>query len=257
MLEPLFHALGLSSNESQTYLALAALGKASASLLAKKQQVPRSTMYTLLDALLKRGVIAVEHTAETSYYTIREPDALMRMVEEERRRDELRYTARMQAAQELVPLLGSYLKRENYSVPKLQFFEGTAHVRSMLYQYAPLWQQSIATQDYTWWGYQDTHFVDTYPEWLQSYWASMHSNEKIHLLSNRSDTERRLKNRVSRRTIKVLPKQFQFSSTIWVLGEYVVTIMTRQEPHYAFQLQDAVFAANQRLTFQLLWSLID
>ena len=104
--------------------------------------------------------------------------------------------------------------------------------------------------------YQDHHFVETYREWLDYYWNSMDRNERIWLLSNRSPTERRLKNRVACRLIRALPLKYQFSSTVWVLGEYVVTIMTRQEPHYASQLQDSVFAANQRLTFQLLWQLV-
>jgi len=98
-------------------------------------------------------------------------------------------------------------------------------------------------------------FVETYRDWLDYYWGSMHADEKIRLLSNRSVTERKLKNRVQRREIRVLPKQYHFSSTIWVLGDYIVSIMTRQKPHYAFLLQDAVFAANQRLLFQLMWRL--
>jgi hypothetical protein len=83
----------------------------------------------------------------------------------------------------------------------------------------------------------------------------MHENEKICLLSNKSPTEKKLKNKIAKREIRHVPKNFEFSSTIWVLGDYVITIMTRQKPHYAFVLKDSVFAANQRLIFQLLWEI--
>jgi sugar-specific transcriptional regulator TrmB len=256
MLDPLFTQLGLGANEVKVYLALAEMGKASAALIAKKTGTPRSTVYTVLEGLLKRGVVSLEQGQEISFFVANQPDALTRMVEEERREGELRLAAKAKAAAELVPMLQPFFKRENYSVPKLQFFEGTANVNNMLYQCCRQWQESISAQDFTWWGYQDHHLVETYREWLDYYWASMDPKERIWLFSNRSETEKKLKGRIARRVIKVIPKKFQFSSTVWVLGEYVVTIMTRQKPHYAFQLQDAVFAANQRLMFQMLWGLM-
>jgi hypothetical protein len=115
------------------------------------------------------------------------------------------------------------------------------------------WQQSIAREDFTWWGYQDIEFVVQYREWLDHYWSQLKPAEKIWLLSNESGVEKKLKGKVPRRIIKKVPAGVEFSSTIWVLGEYVVTIMTRQKPHYAFLLKDSVFAANQRAVYQLLW----
>ena len=256
MLEQLFTSLGLNENETRVFLALAKLGKAPASLLAKKVEVPRSTAYAVLENLLKKGVVSVERTQEVSFYIANQPDSLLRMVEEEEKDSEALISRKLKAAQELVPLLGPHFKKENYSVPRLQFFEGTANVSTMLYSFCRKWQESIAACDFTWWGYQDHQFVKTYRDWLDYYWASMKPGEKICLLSNESGTEKQLRGNVKRRIIKVLPRSRQFSSTVWVLGEYVVTIMTRQKPHYAFQLQDAVFAANQRLTFQLLWDIV-
>lgn len=255
MLEQLLRTLEMSDTEVKVYLALAELGKAPAAEVARRVQIPRSTVYTALDGLLKKGMVAVEKSAETSYYLASKPEALQRLVEREKQEFEQRYVEKSSAAAELIPMLSPYFKSQNYSVPKLQFFDGDVNVSSMLYDCCRAWQQSIARYDYTWWGYQDHHFVETYREWLDYYWASMHADEKIKLLSNRSATERNLKNRVQRREIRVLPKQSQFSNTIWILGDYVVTIMTRQKPHYAFLLHDAVFAANQRLLFQLLWNL--
>ena len=256
MIDQLFGILGINSNEAKAYLALAEMGKATASLLAKRVEMPRSTIYTILDSLLRRGMASLEKGGEVSYYVANQPEALGRMIEGERREKERTLQAKEGAATELLPLISPFFKRENYSIPKLQFYEGTANVESMLYDQCRKWQQSIAMYDFTWWGYQDHEFVETYRKWLDNYWGTMEKEEKIQLLSNQSSTEKKLRNRVARRVIKVLPKKYHFSSTVWVLGDYVVTIMTRQKPHYAFQLQDAVFAANQRLTFELLWGVL-
>jgi sugar-specific transcriptional regulator TrmB len=257
MLEKLLQTLGLNSSEIITYLALAELGKASASVIAKRAQIPRSTTYTAFEGLLKRGLVSIEQASEGMLYIANNPQALTRMIQEEKRESELSLQAKVAAVNEIMPMLNPYFKRENYSVPKLQFFEGTSNVNNMLYDHCRAWQQSIACYDNIWWGYQDHHFVETYREWLDFYWATMQPDEKICLLSNKSETEKKLKSKVTRRSIKTVPKQFQVSSTVWTLGEYVITIMTRQKPHYAFQLQDSVFAANQRMTFQLLWSVLE
>ena len=257
MLKKLFQTLGLNPSEIAAYLALAELGKASASIVAKKAQIPRSTTYTAFESLSKRGLVSIEQASEGTLYIANQPEALSRMIHEQQLESELHIQTKVAALSEIMPLLSPYFKRENYSVPKLQFFEGTSNVKNMLYDHCRTWQQSIASYDYTWWGYQDHHFVETYLDWLNYYWASMHPNEKICLLSNKSETEKKLKSKVAKRSVKSVPKQYQVSSTVWTLGEYVVTIMTRQKPHYAFQLQDAVFAANQRMTFQMLWNALE
>lgn len=256
MIDQLFEQIGFSKNEIKVYLCLARLGKSSASIIAKQQQLPRSTTYSVLDSLIDRGVVALEHTSGTTYYVINQAESLQRMIEREEQEYLLKASAKKSVTTELMGLIRPFFKSENYSIPKLRFFEGTANVENMLYDLCREWQESISHFDYTWWGYQDNHFVETYRDWLDYYWNSMHQKEKILLLSNKSDTEKKLKGEVARREIKVVPKSFEFSSTIWVLGEYVVTIMTRQKPHYAFQLKDTVFAANQRLMFQLFWKIL-
>jgi hypothetical protein len=84
----------------------------------------------------------------------------------------------------------------------------------------------------------------------------MKDDEKIQLLSNKSSTEKKLKGKISKRTIKSVPKQFEFSSTIWILGDYIISISTRQKPHYAFQVKDTVFSANLRKLFQMCWGMV-
>lgn len=250
-----FVQLGFTQREIKTYLALAEIGKANISILAKKVSLPRSTIYSVLEGLVDKGVVSIEHGEPITFYSINKPASLISMVQAEKQEIEKKFAAKEIAAQELARSIEPLFQSKNYSVPRIQFFEGTRNVERMLYDFELEWQKSIAKEDFTWWGYQDVEFVSQYRTWLDHYWALLlKPAEKIWLLSNQSVVEEKLKGKVARRIIKQLPQGVEFSSTIWVLGEYVVTIMIRQKPHYAFLLKDAVFAANQRTIFKMLWA---
>ncbi len=251
-----FLNLGFTESEIKTYLALADIGKASVSIIAKKTSLPRSTVYSVLESLIVRGLVSVEQGEALAFYRINQPSALVSMVQSEKQELLGKLDRKEVAARELAKSIEPLFRSKNYSVPRIQFFEGTRNVERMLYDYELEWQQSIGREDFTWWGYQDVEFVVQYREWLDHYWTLLKPAEKIWLLSNKSGVEDKLKGKVARRIIKQLPSGIEFSSTIWALGEYVVTIMTRQKPHYAFLLKDAVFAANQRAVFRMLWGFI-
>ncbi len=252
----LFQKLGFTESEIKTYLGLADIGKGSISMLAKRTSQPRSTVYSVLEVLASRGLVSVEQDQGLTFYRINDPAALSSMVQAEKEELGKKFERKEVAARELAKSIQPLFRGKHYSVPRIQFFEGPRNVERMLYDYELEWQQSIAREDFTWWGYQDVEFVGQYRTWLDHYWAQLKSAEKIWLLSNRSTIEEKLRGKVARRIIKQLPPGVEFSSTIWVLGEYVVTIMTRQKPHYAFLLKDAVFAANQRVIFQMLWGFV-
>lgn len=254
MIDALFQQLGFSSNEQKVYLALAEMGKSTAALIAKQSELPRSTAYSVLEQLVLRGLVSLERDGSQTMYLANSPASLVAMVEKERTALLEELDCRQQAARELIERVGPFFKRQHFSVPRIQFFEGRSNVENMLFEQCLTWQKSAAERDSIWWGYQDHTFVHEYRKWLEYYWYEAGSEQEQALLfSNRSDIEAELAGTVPRRHVKLVPEGFGISSTIWVAGDYVVTIMARQKPHYAFQLHDAVFASNQRNIFRLLW----
>lgn len=256
-LEKLFLALGFGTTQLTVYSTLAQHGKASATQIAKKTKLPRSTVYSTLESLIPSGLVSLDESKTIRYFIANPPEALTRFFD--RRKDELQKEVekQQQLAQTACALLRPFFQNQIFSIPRIQFFEGEANVSNLLFQYSTEWQKSIAQYDSVWWGYQDHYFVEHYREWLDYYWESMLPNEQIKLLSNKSIVEKKLKNKISRRTIKIIPKQFEFSSTIWVLGDYIVSISTRHKPHYAFQIKDSAFASNLRILFQMHWASIN
>lgn len=249
MILDLFKTVGFNASEAKVFIALAELGKASAKVLSRKVDLPRTTTYSILENLSVKGVVATEKGSAGNYFVLNSPSTLLRLISIARAELEEKEAA----AQKLVEYVTPYFQSRNYSVPKIQFFEGAKNVETMLYDYVAKWQQSMDMTDQTWWGYQDAAFVDLYRKWLEYYWKDKPKTQKVWLFSNVTKTEVALKGKVPNRIIKPIPSGFVFSSTIWVCGEYVVMISSRQKPHYAFQIKDAVFGSNLRVVFELLW----
>lgn len=247
-----FFKLGFNSTEVIVYLALAEIGKSTAALLAKKVNIPRTTVYSSLDNLQIKGLVSVEKKKKVTFYTANNPQAILRNIEKEKKEVISRENFAKNLVQEILP----YFKSKNFSIPKIQFFEGQKNVESMLYQHTERWHESMAKYDSIYWGYQDHTFVENYMDWLEWSWKIRPDNIQIKLISNKARIEKSLKGKVSGRHILQVDKNLDFSSSIWICGDYIVLIMTRQEPHYSFQLMDPVFATNLRSLFQLLWQFL-
>jgi len=240
---------GFTSTEAELYLKLAEVGRSSAHALAKRCGLPRTTAYSVLDSLVRKGFAAVDKGKAVSAYIANDPSILLRQVEREKQeltRKELEATA-------LVDLVRPSFRSQFYHVPKTKFFEGKSGVEQMLYENTKTWQDSMAQYDSTWWGYQDHTFVEQFMPYLRHTWEHRSEDERIFLLSNQAAVEDQLRGQVVRREIRSVAAALEFSSTIWVLGDYIILIMTRNEPFYSFQIHDPVFGANLRSVFQLLW----
>jgi hypothetical protein len=193
--------------------------------------------------------VSEERSRVVTYYVANQPKALLQQYEKERRAIERKELITKELAARVEP----YFRGEGYREPRLQFFDGAPNVETMLFQNTERWRESIRKFDDIWWGYQDPSFVDNYRSWLEHAWATAYEGEKIQLLSHVTKTELALVNQVPGRTIKFLPEDIGFSSTIWVLGDFMIMIMTHRQPHYAFQIRESEFAQNLRALFKMLW----
>lgn len=241
---------GMSQSEAALYLRLAELGRSGAHALAKRCGLPRTTTYSVLDSLVRKGFAFVEKGPGNTIYVANDPSALLLQVSKERAELEHREAE----AAELVELVRPSFRSRFHNAPKIQFFEGRDGVEQMLYGNLEIWQTSIYNYDSTWWGYQDHTFVENFRAWLDYTWVRFQAGEKVCLISNSAPIEEQLRGRVRGREIRSINSLLEFSSTIWILGDYIVLIMNRHDPIYSFQIHDPVFAANLRSVFQLLWN---
>ncbi len=250
MLESHLHTLGFTNNEIAVYLALADIGSATAGWISRATGIARTTTYSVIEALTKKGLVNLDHSRPVARYVALPPSALLDAIRKERQHLE----ERERAAKELARLSEQSFRNRGFRVPRLQIFEGRSAVLAFLRGYGPRWRKECREHERTWWGYQDVTFVEQYREWLDEFWQDQDENEATRIFSNDSPTEMRLRGAIARREIKTLPLDAAFSSTIWVAADYIIMLRTREEPHSALQIRDAHLADNLRTVFLLLWN---
>ena len=245
--------IGLTEREASLYLSLADLGKATAQLLSKRTKLPRATVYLTLESLAVKGLVTREAKSNTSYFIPNPPSSITLMLKNEQELLRKRLARSERITRELEPLF----KGKNFNIPRLKFFEGSESIENMLYQVEDTWYQSIKQRDSIWWGFEDASLFTGYKVWFQHMWDKFSETRKkevkLRIFSNFAVSEY-LEKRFPLTKIRSLPSQYDFSSTTWLMGDYLVIFSTREKPFYGYQIHDAALAENLRTIFKLLWN---
>ncbi len=252
MINELLAKLGFSDKEIQVYLAVLENGKIAPAQVATLTKIKRSTVYAVAKELLKRGVITEDVEGSGGYLVALPPEHLGSALEKE----EQVMVEKKKLIKEAVAELEHIPKSKSYSVPKMRFID-EYNVKDFLYKQTPIWEESMKKEkELTWWGFQDHTFVEhkDFGGWVEWYWNRAPKEYDLKLISNDSEIEEKMKSKdISRRVIRFWKKNFKFTGTYWILGEYVVFIMSKQRPYYLVETRDAVYAENMREVFKNIW----
>ncbi len=244
--------IGLSPTEIDIYLALLENGRLTPANISRITGINRSTAYAACGELLKKGIIEEDLSGKIKYYLALSPEKLKNYTDKRLR--EIKNEERL--IEELIPELELLPKSGNYSIPKVQVVNGE-DVEDFLYKKTPIWEKSMRDMnERTWWGFQDHAFVEIekYRKWILWYWNQSKEDMDLKLFTNQSEVEEEMKERnISRRKLKIWTGD-NFTSTQWILGEYIVSIITREKLHYLVQIRDKVLADSMRNLAKNLWS---
>lgn len=255
MVEELLKKLGFSEKEILVYLAVLENGKIAPALIASLTGIKRPTVYAVGKELLKKGVITEDIEGSGGYFVALPPEHLATAIEKEQQV----LVGKKKIIKEVIEELASIPKSKSYSVPRMRFIDDY-NVEDFLYRQTPIWEESmVKTKNPTWWGFQDHTLVEhkELGKWIEWYWSRVPVAIDLKLISNDSEIEEKMKTRnIERRVIKFWKKDFNFTTTNWILGDYVVFLMSKQRPHYLVEIHDAVYAENMRQVFKNLWDMI-
>lgn len=247
-------ALGLNPTEISVYLAVTAHGRLSHAAIGKITGVNRTTVYSTIDQLRAKGLVAEDLGTRPTKVVALPPDQLTTLVDNEARLIEAKHRTARTAAEALTKLA----KQAEYSVPRIVFVD-YQQLEQHLYRQAEIWSASITERDpeKAWWGYQDHSFVENaaYRAWIDWYWtAAVPKTVQLKLLSNESDIEKQMRQQhYARRHIRFWDQADEFTATTWINGDYVVMIYTRSQPHYLVEIHDQAMAHNFRQLFKGIW----
>ncbi len=109
--------IGLSDKEAKAYISALKLGKATASDIAKRADIKRSTMYGVLDELIKKGLVSYSQKGTKRFFKAQDPQAILEMIENNKR-----------SFENILPNL-SQVHIEHAQKPSVQFFEGREGIK--------------------------------------------------------------------------------------------------------------------------------
>jgi sugar-specific transcriptional regulator TrmB len=244
--------LGLNDKEVKLYLAIQRNGKIKPAKLAELTKINRATVYNLAGTLLSKGLIAEDISGKTLYFAPLPPASLETILEENKRELKEKESLVKKAVGELSLLTTS----KEYSVPKIRFVE-EGDLKKYLFDNLTKWQDAVIDSDGIWWGYQDHTFVENFESWIKASWEtgqSKHHHYKSQIFTNESKIEQKIKGRypADKRGVRFLQKT-GFTATMWVCGDYLVTIVTNVHPFHLIEIHDPMIAHNTKEVFKKLW----
>ena len=119
MFEKYLEEIGLSEKESQIYLALLAVDSESIQDLAKRTGINRTTVYPVLEALEKKGLVSEVQKGKKTEYMAAPPERLETFIE----RQKVILEERSERLKDIIPQIKS-IQRESGEKPIIKYFEG-------------------------------------------------------------------------------------------------------------------------------------
>jgi sugar-specific transcriptional regulator TrmB len=241
--------LNFTDKEIDIYLGVLKNGKITHTDLAKYSGINRTTVYSVADELIKKGVIAEDLSGSTTYLIALPPEDLDNIIKKQQKEVEKQKKVVDLAIKELKKVAGE----ARYSVPKVRFIPDE-DLENFLYKQTPKWLESLKKTNSAWLGFQDPTFVEHYNQWIDWQWKNSSKEIELKLLTNSVDIEKVMaKRKYPRRKIKNFKKNIPFTASTWVMGDYIVMLVTDKRPHYAIEIHNPVIAENQREVFKELW----
>jgi len=241
-------ALGLNETEAAIFLALVKHGKATAARVATSSGLNRTTTYSILKQLVKKGIATEDLGAPTLEFIASSGD-LLKLIEKEQAVLE----EKKRAAQGAAAALKDMEAGAQYAVPKIQFIP-EERMQRFFDQQIGEWNESMLERDKVLWGFQESEFAQRYERFIREWSDRSPKTLKVQLLTNLSPTERELAmKKIERREVKFWKDSVKFTATNWIMGDYVVMFVISKKPNYLVEIHDRMFAENLREVYKGVW----
>ena len=120
--------LGLTDKESSVYLSALELGTAPVQQIAKGAKINRATTYTIIDSLMKIGLMSTYKEGKKYYFYAEQPEKIVQKLVN-KRQTELR--AKRKSVSTIIPNLKALESKRMHEKPVLRFYQGKKGIKSL------------------------------------------------------------------------------------------------------------------------------
>lgn len=238
----------VGNNEAELFWTLLNNGPLGATELAKHAGISRTTVYDLVDHLIKVGLVLESLQNGIKKFAVQPPEKISQLLEEKEKN-------LSEAKISIVELEQIYNRKNTSSKPRLQMFEGKAELQQMMKDL--LLYRDITVQAY--WPVKKMLELLT-PEFMNKFHAERISrNIKLQVIwpTDQVPTAKAHKflgtDLDLKRQARVAPKNIDFTLGYSVYGNTVRFISSSRE-NFGFLVESAEMAEMMRGQFEILWN---
>ena len=241
-LEKILVELGLTENEARVYFAALSLGPATVLRIASAAETKRTTVYSVVESLKQKGLMAVEVRGFKKLYTAENPEKLESMLETRRER----FRTALPEFAALYNLKGG----ESF----IKYYEGLEAVKSV---YEGLIRDVRSHEDYLiisdqqqWMGLDEKYFKN-----FVERRAKLNINIRLLLQDSESAREAKKFERNYNETIKILPPKTALTTNLVIIPRRIV-IHQLIPPVMAIVVENKSVIQLHRELFEIIWNSI-
>ncbi|MFC1651629.1 TrmB family transcriptional regulator [Patescibacteria group bacterium] len=235
---PQLQQIGLNQKEAKIYLANLELGEASIQEIAKKSGIKRTSIYNLIDDLVKRGVIHVVIKKNKKRFVAAEPGTLKEIIAQ-----------RKKALENILPDL-KMLSGTTKEKPRVRFYEGLEGIKAV-YNDTLIDKKSIKAFTGV------TKGFAVLGKYGNEYIAKRAATKIKAQVITPNDAEGRMfkkKDRISQRITRLIPKKkFPFDIEINIYGNKVSFISYSKQRLMGVIMESPEIAKTMESIFDLSW----
>jgi len=225
---------GLSEKEAKLYLLCLKTGETTANRLIELSELPRGTVYDILEKLKSKGLISSIVKEKTTVFSANDPDVLVKELEEKKTN-----------IQKVIP----GLKRLSKTISKpvnIEVFEGFAGVRKILDDILNNCKEVIIMANEK----NARDIIKHHPENFRM--KRLERKIKIKNLLEESKVARQLKSDKYSQVRHI--KELQDSKEVLIIYNDVTAHMLMGDPITTIKITSKEYAKTQRMLFENLWN---
>src|SRR3989344_3251387 len=210
---------GLSDNEIKVYITLIKTGESTVQNIAKNANLPRTTIYHILESLEQKALVG---------FIVKESKKYIQEI-----------------IPELVSLSGSVKEKPNITV-----YEGLKGVRSVL--------KDVLEEKKTIYHYGDIIsmqkvFSYAFPQYIKE---RVKRKISIKILCKKEEPHEELLKTSKKefREFVFVPKNYEFTSSVFIYSNKVAIFNIKKEPYHVIVIENEDFYHTQKNLFEIIWS---
>ena len=231
--------VGMNENKARVYLACLELGSATATKVATKAHIHRTTVYEILKDLGAEGLVYSTPRGRATLFVPERPDHLKTLLKEKEKK-----------VDDILPDLRSRFNKKD-GAPRVRFYEGAHGVRTMF-------TDTLSAHDTT---LRALLSVSDFYAFLGKDWFDDYTKKRIasgkKLLVIRPENKEVggvfPSSQEDKREVRLAPRDMNFSLSQYLYDDKVVLISTIKEG-YGMIIESKEYHTTQLQLFETLWS---